>query len=247
MLTFRFVIILCSPGIGTLVHKHCEADLSPQPSTLMGVARNPAKSGSTRPSGAAAPVTGVVLAGGLGRRMGNIDKGLQLLEGRPLISWVLQRLAPQVGEVLINANRNRESYATFGHRVIEDRIGGFAGPLAGMHAGLAAAKYELVAFVPCDTPFLPEDLISRLLAPLSDEHVDMSVTNTGTQVHPVICIARRHLLPHLAAFLDAGGRKVDAWHATLKVTQVSFDDQPRAFSNINTVEELRAIERDAES
>ena len=192
-------------------------------------------------------VTGVVLAGGLGRRMGNADKGLQLLEGRPLINWVLQRLAPQVGEVLINANRSRETYATFSHRVIEDRIDGFAGPLAGMHAGLSAAKYELVAFAPCDTPYLPEDLISRLLAPLIDEQVDVSVVNTGMQVHPVICIARRQLLPRLAAFLDGGGRKVDAWHSTLKVAKVSFDDQPRAFSNINTLDELRAIERDAHS
>jgi molybdopterin-guanine dinucleotide biosynthesis protein A len=185
-----------------------------------------------------------VLAGGLARRMGNVDKGLQLLEGIPLIAWVLRRLAPQVGEVLINANRNRDAYATFGHRVVEDRIGGFAGPLAGLHTGLSEAKYERVAFVPCDTPFLPEDLVPRLLAPLANESVDLSVAKTGTQAHPVICVARKRLLPHLAAFLDNGGRKVDAWYATLNVTEVAFDDQPRAFSNINTLEELHAIKRD---
>lgn len=190
------------------------------------------------------PVTGVVLAGGLARRMGNVDKGLQLLEGIPLIAWVLRRLAPQVGEVLINANRNRDAYATFGYRVVEDRIGGFAGPLAGLHTGLSEAKYERVAFVPCDTPFLPEDLVPRLLAPLANESVDLSVAKTGTQAHPVICVARKRLLPHLAAFLDNGGRKVDAWYATLNVTEVAFDDQPRAFSNINTPAELQAIERD---
>jgi molybdopterin-guanine dinucleotide biosynthesis protein A len=175
--------------------------------------------------------------------MGNVDKGLQLLEGRPLIGWVLQRLVPQVGEVLINANRNRETYATFGHRIIEDRIGGFAGPLAGLHSGLSEADHALMISVPCDTPFLPEDLVSRLLAPLQDESVDLSVAKTGTQPHPVICLTRKRLLPHLAAFLDNGGRKVDAWYSTLRVAEVAFDDQPRAFSNINTPEELHAIER----
>jgi molybdopterin-guanine dinucleotide biosynthesis protein A len=200
--------------------------------------------GSTQHPGAPAPVTGVVLAGGLGRRMGNVDKGLQLLEGRPLIGWVLQRLAPQVREVFINANRNRETYATFGHRVIEDRIGGFAGPLAGLHSGLSEAHHALIISVPCDTPFLPEDLVSRLLAPLKDESVDLSVAKTGTQPHPVICLAHKRLLPHLAAFLDNGGRKVDAWYSSLNVAEVAFDDQPRAFSNINTLEELHAIERD---
>ena len=188
------------------------------------------------------PVTAVILAGGRARRMGNADKGLQLLRGRPLIAWVLQRLAPRVGEVLINANRNRDLYATFGHRVVEDRIGGFAGPLAGLHAGLSEAGYDWVAFVPCDTPFLPEDLVPRLLAPLANESVDLSVAKTGTQAHPVICVARRRLLPHLAAFLDHGGRKVDAWYATLNVAEVAFDDQPDAFRNLNTLEELRTAQ-----
>jgi len=189
-------------------------------------------------------VTAVVLAGGLGRRMGNVDKGLQLLDGRPLTGWVVRRMASQVDEILINANRNRDAYATLGHRVIEDRIGGFAGPLAGMHAGLSEAMHELVAFVPCDTPLLPEDLVSRLLVPLQDDRVDLSVARTGTQAHPVICVARKRLLPHLATFLDQGGRKVDAWYSTLNVTQVPFDDQPGAFRNVNTSEELQAIGRD---
>jgi molybdopterin-guanine dinucleotide biosynthesis protein A len=118
--------------------------------------------------------------------MGNVDKGLQLLEGRPLAEWVLGRLAPQVDELLINANRNRSIYAAFGHRIIEDLVGGFAGPLAGMHAGLSQAKHELVAFAPCDTPLLPEDLIARLLMPLQDDRVDLGVAKTGNQLHPVI-------------------------------------------------------------
>lgn len=188
------------------------------------------------------PVTGVVLAGGQGRRMGNVDKGLQLLNGRPLVDWVLNRFVPQVGEVLISANRNRDAYAAFGVRVVEDRVPGFAGPLAGMHAGLSEAGYELVAFVPCDTPLLPQDLVARLMDPLRNERVDLSVAKTGTQPHPVICLTRKRLLPHLAAFLDHGGRKVDAWYSTLNVTEVAFDDQPGAFSNVNTLQELRAAE-----
>jgi molybdopterin-guanine dinucleotide biosynthesis protein A len=179
--------------------------------------------------------------------MDNADKGLQLLRGRPLIGWVLQRLAPQVDEVLINTNRNRTVYAAFGPRIIEDRVGGSAGPLAGLHSGLSEARHELVANVPCDTPFLPEDLIPRLLAPLANASVDLSVAKTGTQAHPVICVARRRLLPHLAAFLDTGGRKVEAWYSTLNIAEVAFDDQPGAFSNINTLEELRAAEHGAAS
>ena len=174
--------------------------------------------------------------------MGNVDKGLALLEGRPLIDWVLQRLAAQVEEVLINANRNLDTYATFGHRVIVDRIGGFAGPLAGLHSALSEAHHALVISVPCDTPFLPEDLVARLLAPLADERVDLSVAKTGTRVHPVICLMRKRLLPHLASYLDGGGRKVDAWYSSLQVVEVGFDDE-QAFGNINTPEELHAVER----
>lgn len=178
--------------------------------------------------------------------MGNVDKGLALLEGRPLIDWVLQRLTPQVDEVLINANRNLETYATFGHRVIVDRIVGFAGPLAGLHSALSEAHHALMISVPCDTPFLPPDLVSRLLAPLKNENVDLSVAKTGTQPHPVICLMRKRLLPHLAAFLENGGRKVDAWYSTLNVTEVAFDDEPSAFRNINTPEELRETNPDAD-
>ena len=191
------------------------------------------------------PVTVVILAGGLGRRMGNVDKGLQLLGGRPLAAWVLQRMAAQADEVLINANRNREAYSALGYPVIRDRIGGFAGPLAGMHAGLSEATHELVAFVPCDTPLLPHDLVSRLLSPLQDDKVDLSVARTGLQAHNVICLARKRLLPHLGAFLENEGRKVDAWFSMLNVAQVLFDEQAGAFRNANTYEELQAIERDS--
>src|SRR5512146_1640213 len=107
-------------------------------------------------------VTGIVLAGGQGRRMGGVDKGLQLLRGRPMVAWAIERLAPQVEEILVNANQNTEAYAKFGHRVVPDSVGGFAGPLAGLHAGLHAAAQPLAVTVPCDSPFLPLDLVARL-------------------------------------------------------------------------------------
>lgn len=183
-------------------------------------------------------VTGVVLAGGLGRRMGGVDKGLQELDGRPLVAHVIGRLAPQVGSLLINANRNRESYAAFGHPVVADAIDGFAGPLAGLHAALAAATTPFVATAPCDSPFLPEDLVFRLFAALTVNAAQIAVARTGDQVHPVFCLCRRELLPSLAAYLQAGERRFGGWTATLAAVEVAFDDQPAAFENINTRAEL---------
>jgi molybdenum cofactor guanylyltransferase len=185
-------------------------------------------------------VTGVVLAGGQGRRMGGVDKGLQLLSGRPMIEHVIARLAPQVDEIVINANQNLEAYAQFGHAVVPDVTGGFAGPLAGLQAGLQAAKHSLVVTAPCDSPFLPQDLVRRLHAALAGN--DLAVAKTGKQAHPVFALVRRGLLDHLTAYLNGGGRKIDAWYASLAVVEVPFDDEAEAFSNINTREELRANE-----
>lgn len=185
-------------------------------------------------------ITGIVLAGGQGRRMGGVDKGLQLLNGRPMIAHVIERLAPQVEDIVINANQNREAYAAFRHPVVPDAIEGYAGPLAGLHAGLQAATQALVVTVPCDSPFLPADLVARLASALGDN--DLAVAKTGAQAHPVFALVRRTLLAHLAAYLAGGGRKIDAWYASLKVVEVAFDDEADAFSNINTREELREHE-----
>jgi molybdopterin-guanine dinucleotide biosynthesis protein A len=175
--------------------------------------------------------------------MGGVDKGLQLLEGRTLVEWTLDRLRTQVDEVLISANRNRDAYARFGDRVLADEVGEYAGPLAGLHAGFTHAHCELVASVPCDAPFLPADLVARLAAPLASSSIDVAVARTGTRTHPVVCVARRRLLPHLTAFLDAGGRKFGAWYATLNVAEVTFDDCPEAFTNINTPADLESAAR----
>jgi|ERR1041385_2792498 len=185
-------------------------------------------------------ITGLVLAGGQGTRMGSVDKGLVLLQGRPLVKHVIERFAPQVDELLINANRNLVEYEGLGHPVIRDRIEGFAGPLAGLHTGLAHAAHPLVATVPCDSPFLPFDLVSRLRQPLEAGRKDLAVARTGQQAHPVFALVRRSVLPHLARFLAAGGRKIDAWYASLETVEVAFDDEADAFRNINTAAELAA-------
>jgi molybdenum cofactor guanylyltransferase len=181
-------------------------------------------------------VSGVVLAGGQGRRMGGVDKGLQALRGKPMAQWALERLAPQVDEILINCNQNLDAYARFGYRLVPDEIGGFAGPLAGLHASLKAAAHPLVVTVPCDSPFLPSDLVSRLKGRLGDRVV--AVAKTGDQPHPVFSLVRRDVLDNLEAFLRSGGRKIDAWYASLATVEVSFDDEADAFRNINTLEEL---------
>jgi len=190
-------------------------------------------------------ITGLILAGGQGRRMGGVDKGLQTLRGKPLVAWVLERLAPQVNEVVINANQNAAEYARFGCPVVADRIGGFAGPLAGLQAGLEAARHPLLVTVPCDSPFLPGDLVGRLRGALHRADAELAVAKTGTQPHPVFSLVRASVLPGLSAFLEGGGRKIDAWYAALKVVEVSFDDEPEAFSNINTRDELKGFESPA--
>jgi molybdopterin-guanine dinucleotide biosynthesis protein A len=188
-------------------------------------------------------VTGLVLAGGQGRRMGNVDKGLQPLRGRPMVAWVLERLAPQVTEVIVNANQNQAEYARLGCRVVGDEIGGFAGPLAGLQAGLKANVHPFLVTVPCDSPFLPRDLVARLHAALIANHADLAVAKTGDQPHPVFSLVRESLAGHLTKFLQGGGRKIDTWYASLKVVEVPFDDQPDAFSNINTPAELAEHEK----
>ena len=183
-------------------------------------------------------VTGIVLAGGQGRRMGGVDKGLQLLRDKPMVEHVIGRLAPQVDEILINANQNLAAYGRFGYRVVPDAIGGFAGPLAGLHAGLGAAKHPLALTVPCDSPFLPADLFCRLNEKLQKN--DLAVAKTGDQAHPVFSLVRVSVLDHLSRFLAAGGRKIDAWYSTLNIIEVPFDDEADAFRNINTRAELNS-------
>ncbi|HEY8119625.1 MAG TPA: molybdenum cofactor guanylyltransferase MobA [Methylophilaceae bacterium] len=190
-------------------------------------------------------ISGIVLAGGLGRRMGGVDKGLLNFLGKPMVAHVIARLQPQVDEILINANREIERYATFGHAVIQDDITGFAGPLAGLHKGMSEAKHAYVLTVPCDSPLLPMDLADRLMHSLIQHDADLAVAKTGSQAHPVFCLCRKALLPNLENFLQQGGRKIDAWYGALEVVEVSFNDNPQGFTNVNTPEELLGLEQAA--
>ena len=188
------------------------------------------------------PIVGVILAGGRAERMGGGDKGLREVGGKPILARVIERVRPQADALVLNANGDPARFAGFDLPVAPDSIPGFAGPLAGLHCGMTAATTELVATVPCDSPFLPADLISRLLQALQENDADLAVAKTGNQPHPVFCLCRKTVLPGLTDFLAGGGRKIDAWYAKLKIVEVLFDDQPQAFSNINKEEELRAFE-----
>jgi molybdopterin-guanine dinucleotide biosynthesis protein A len=155
------------------------------------------------------------------------------------VRHVLDRFVPQVDAVLINANQHVPEYQAFGYPVIADAISGFAGPLAGLQVGLAHAELPLVATVPCDSPFLPRDLVARLTAALVGRHAELAVARTFDQPQPVFSLVRRSVLPHLTHFLESGGRKIDAWYAALNVVEVAFDDEADAFRNINTANELK--------
>ena len=185
-------------------------------------------------------VTGIVLAGGLGRRMGGVDKGLVELDGKPMVAHVIARLAPQVATIVVNANRNAQRYEALGHPVVGDDVGGFAGPLAGLHAGLSRTRTPFAVTVPCDSPFLPNDLVARLGAALAREGAQLAVARTFDQPHPVFAFVRTDLFANLAAFLAGGGRKIDSWYAALRAVEVPFDDCADAFRNINTPQEMEA-------
>lgn len=189
-----------------------------------------------------AGITGVVLAGGQGRRMGGVDKGLVELSGRSLVSHVLSVMAPQVGPVMINANRHHDVYAALGYPVVADIITGSAGPLAGFHAALKAASTPLVLMVPCDTPALPDALVASLLASLEGHGVDIVFACDQERAHPAIVLLKRHLVDDLEKYLVDGGRKIDQWYARHPHASCQFDDE-RAFININTLNDRDAFGR----
>lgn len=190
-------------------------------------------------------VTGLILAGGRGTRMGTVDKGLQMFRGAPMALHVMMRLSPQVGSLMINANQNLAPYEAFGVPVWPDQLQGYAGPLAGMQTGLTFCETEYMVTAPCDSPFLPSDLVERLGQAIDAHQAELAVAVTGEgenrQAHPVFCLMRTSLLDHLTEFLKGGGRKIDAWYASLKIAEVSFPEED-AFRNINTLEELKRFE-----
>lgn len=183
-------------------------------------------------------ITGVILAGGRASRMGGKDKGLMVLNGKRMIEYVVSALRPQVGDLLINANRHTEEYAKLsGCEVISDSFGDFAGPLAGMLAGLQAAKTDYVLFVPCDSPCISPQLSERLSEKLLLQQADVCIADSGSRLEPVFVLMKSSLGEHLLSFLEAGGRKTEQWYGHLRKTVASLADFPETFLNINTPDE----------
>ncbi|MBT9475429.1 molybdenum cofactor guanylyltransferase MobA [Polaromonas sp.] len=197
-------------------------------------------------------ITGVILAGGRGARMGGADKGMQNFNGVPLALHTLMRLSPQVGEVMINANRNLAAYESFGVPVWPDTtgLGEYAGPLAGFLTGLERCETPYLLTVPCDTPLFPLDLVARMADALAREDAEIAVAAAREEdgqlrPQPVFCLMPTRLLESLLRFTQSGGRKIDAWTALHKTVVVPFDqpgDDARGFFNANTLAELHQLE-----
>ena len=189
-------------------------------------------------------LTGMILAGGEGRRMGGRDKGLEPFAGLPLVAHTVKRFDGHVHELMINANRNSDAYALFADRVIEDAEGGFKGPLMGIYSGLLAAQTPWLLVAPCDSPALPHDLVARMVAGITQAGVehDIAVAFDGERLHPVVALLRTSLADDLAATLAEGERKIDRWYARHAWCRVDMSDCPEAFANLNTEEEKARLE-----
>lgn len=185
-----------------------------------------------------ADVTGVILAGGLARRMGGHDKGLIAFNGRPLIEHVLQRLAAQVHALVINANRNLDIYAKYGWPVVKDDMDGYHGPLAGMATCLARVSTPYLATVPCDTPYMPFDLIPRLYRDLIAHDAEICVAHDGLRIQPVFTLLKTGLQDSILAYLQGGDHRTDLWFSRHRLTLSDFSDVPEAFFNINHPEDI---------
>ncbi|MES2481623.1 MAG: molybdenum cofactor guanylyltransferase MobA [Pseudomonadota bacterium] len=196
-------------------------------------------------------ITGLILAGGRGTRMGGVDKGLQNFNGLPLASYAVTRLAPQVSGVMINANRNLAAYEAYGVPVWPDVLPDYAGPLAGFLTGLERCETPYLMTVPCDTPLFPLDMVERLAAALAAQDAEIAMVSAPEQdgrlrTQPVFCLLKRELLESLVRFTEGGGRKIDAWTGQHRTAIVPFNlpgDDPRAFFNANTLAELRQLEQ----
>ena len=189
-------------------------------------------------------ITGLILAGGRGSRMGGVDKGLQNHQGVSLAMHALLRLGPQVGQVLINANRNLAAYEAMGVPVWPDALPDYAGPLAGFLAGLEHCETPYLVTVPCDSPLFPLDLVARLAQALEDTDAEIAMAATresdSLQVQPVFCLMRSELIESLVRFTQGGQRKIDRWTSQHRCVEVAFNDA-QAFTNANTLAELQQL------
>lgn len=187
-------------------------------------------------------ITGVILAGGRAQRMGGIDKGLILLNGKPMVEHVIAALRAEVDNLLISANRNPEQYAAFGYPVVPDIMDGYLGPLAGMASGMQAAKTRYIVTAPCDSPLIANNLVQRLCETLIRDDADICTAHDGERMHPVFAVIRCELLPFLLDYLNAGQRKIDRWYAQHRLAVAYFRDKPEAFLNVNSLEQRAELE-----
>jgi len=189
-------------------------------------------------------VTAVILAGGRGRRMGGLDKGLVNLEERPLIAHVLNAIAPQAGSVLINANRNAEKYQEFGYQIVSDTLDDYQGPLAGFASAMAAASTPYIVTLPCDGPLVPTDYVQRMINAMEMSENEIAVAHDGDRMQPVYALLPVGLMSDLEAFLAQGDRKIDLWYSRHHVALADFSDCPNAFRNINTPEDRDRLQEE---
>ena len=188
-------------------------------------------------------ITCTILAGGQGSRMGNHDKGLVKLAGQAIIEHVIQRVKPQVGNIIINANRHLEEYRHYGYPVVTDATDDFQGPLAGMAASLSHCDTNWMMTVPCDSPLLPSHLAEKLYRSLQMHDAELAVASDGDRLHPVFCLLSKHLITDLKEFLALGQRKIDLWFKRVNTVHTDFSDVAECFRNINTLDELNEVEQ----
>lgn len=192
-------------------------------------------------------ITAVILAGGRGRRMGGMDKGLVDLSGQTLIEYVLEAITPQVSMVLINANRNLDRYRRFGYPVLSDDLDDYQGPLAGFHAALHLLSTPYMITLPCDGPLLPTDYVERMHNALEINKAELAVAHDGIRLQPVYALIPRTLTTSLTQYLAGGGRKIDRWYGQHQMALADFTDSADTFRNINTLEERDQLVREGTS
>lgn len=187
-------------------------------------------------------ITAVILAGGKGRRLAGTDKGLMTFNDHPLINHILNAIKPQVGGILINANRNLDKYENLGYPVIRDDMDDFQGPLAGFAVAMQNAGTEYIVTLPCDGPFIPDDYVQKLASALHEQQSELAVAHDGTRLQPVHALLPVNLLDSLMGFLQSGDRKIDRWYALHKMALADFSSSRETFTNINTPEEHERLQ-----
>lgn len=188
-------------------------------------------------------ITGIVLAGGLSRRMGGQDKGLMTLNGKPMVQHVLDRLKPQVDSLIINTNRELKRYKQFGFPLLTDQFGHFDGPLAGIYSAMSQATTQYLLISPCDSPFITDNFVEQLYDACQNNNSLAAVAHDGIRIQPVFALIDTQLKDSLKQYLESGQRKLDRWYQQNEAAIVDFSDAKKMFLNINTLEELAKLEK----